>query len=156
MRVELQADCYAGVWGLRAGNMNQLDAGDIAEALNAAAAIGDDRLQKQTPGRRRARIVHPRVIATARALVQARHGLGPPEGLRHILDQLPMSHPATQFSDCRRGRLRAHPTADRICCAGCGAQVAASKQQELINLCARAHGAEAIFGVNILWRIGDE
>lgn len=51
VRMELQADCYAGVWGYHAGTMNQLDDGDIAEALNAATAIGDDRLQKQTEGR---------------------------------------------------------------------------------------------------------
>jgi len=50
-RLELQADCYAGVWGHYAGTMNQLESGDIAEALNAATAIGDDRLQKQTQGR---------------------------------------------------------------------------------------------------------
>jgi len=51
VRMELQADCYAGVWGFHAGAMNQLDSGDIAEALNAAMAIGDDRLQRQTQGR---------------------------------------------------------------------------------------------------------
>jgi predicted metalloprotease len=51
MRMELQADCYAGVWGNRAGTMNQLDSGDVAEGLAAATAIGDDRLQKQTQGR---------------------------------------------------------------------------------------------------------
>jgi predicted metalloprotease len=51
VRTELQADCYAGIWGYHAGAMNQLEPGDIAEALNAATAIGDDRLQKQGQGR---------------------------------------------------------------------------------------------------------
>jgi len=51
VRMELQADCYAGVWGYHAATKNQLDPGDVAEALNAATAIGDDRLQKQTQGR---------------------------------------------------------------------------------------------------------
>ena len=51
VRLELQADCYAGVWGHYAESMKQLEPGDIAEALNAATAIGDDRLQNQTQGR---------------------------------------------------------------------------------------------------------
>ena len=50
VRMELQADCYAGVWGHYAGNMKQLDPGEIAQALAAATAIGDDRLQKQSTG----------------------------------------------------------------------------------------------------------
>jgi hypothetical protein len=51
VRVELQADCYAGVWGNAAKQRNRLDEGDLDEALTAAAAIGDDRLQEQA-GRR--------------------------------------------------------------------------------------------------------
>jgi len=51
VRMELQADCYAGVWGHHAGLMKQLDPSDFPEALAAASAIGDDRMQKQTQGR---------------------------------------------------------------------------------------------------------
>ena len=51
VRIELQADCFAGVWGHHAGAMNQLEPGDAEEALAAATAIGDDRLQKQSQGR---------------------------------------------------------------------------------------------------------
>ena len=50
MRVELQADCFAGVWGHHAANAHLLDPGDMEEALAAATAIGDDRLQKQSQG----------------------------------------------------------------------------------------------------------
>jgi uncharacterized protein len=50
--LELQADFYAGVWANKAQEMEDiLDPGDIEEALNAANAIGDDRLQKQSQGR---------------------------------------------------------------------------------------------------------
>lgn len=49
--LELQADCYAGVWGYYAHNERQmLEEGDLNEALVAASAIGDDRLQKQATG----------------------------------------------------------------------------------------------------------
>jgi uncharacterized protein len=49
--VELQADCFAGIWGHHADRSRGiLESGDIEEGLNAAAAIGDDRLQKQAQG----------------------------------------------------------------------------------------------------------
>ncbi len=58
VRVELQADCYAGVWGHEAAQPGraaagrvELDPGDVEEGLGAAAAVGDDRLQQQGRGR---------------------------------------------------------------------------------------------------------
>ena len=50
VRLELQADCYAGVWGFYAKQRNILDPGDLEEALNAASAIGDDKLQREAQG----------------------------------------------------------------------------------------------------------
>ena len=52
VRLELQADCFAGIWAHHAERTRHiLEAGDVEEALNAAAAIGDDRLQRQAQGR---------------------------------------------------------------------------------------------------------
>ena len=52
VRLELQADCFAGVWGYRAdAAKNIIEPGEIEQALNAAAQIGDDRLQQQSQGR---------------------------------------------------------------------------------------------------------
>ena len=52
VRMELQADCLAGVWANNAQRArNLLESGDIEEGLNAASAIGDDRLQRQAQGR---------------------------------------------------------------------------------------------------------
>ena len=51
VRLELQADCFAGVWANRAQESRQiLERGDIEEALNAASSIGDDRLQQRSKG----------------------------------------------------------------------------------------------------------
>ena len=51
VRVELQADCYAGVWGHTAAAHGILETGDVEEGLNAAAAVGDDRIQRMSTGR---------------------------------------------------------------------------------------------------------
>ena len=52
VRLELQADCYAGVWARRSDEAHQwLDADDIQSAINAAQQIGDDTLQRRSQGR---------------------------------------------------------------------------------------------------------
>lgn len=50
IRLELQADCYAGVWGYFAQKRNLLEPGDLEEGLRAAAAVGDDTIMKRTQG----------------------------------------------------------------------------------------------------------
>jgi uncharacterized protein len=48
VRLELQADCYAGVWGHSTAQRNILEQGDVESAMNAAASIGDDRIQRMS------------------------------------------------------------------------------------------------------------
>jgi uncharacterized protein len=50
VRIELQADCLAGVWAHHANNRKLLDPGDVEEAMRAAAAVGDDNIQRRTQG----------------------------------------------------------------------------------------------------------
>lgn len=50
VRLELQADCYSGVWAAYAQDENRIEPGDVQEAMDAAAAIGDDALQKRAQG----------------------------------------------------------------------------------------------------------
>jgi predicted metalloprotease len=54
VQIELQADCYAGVWAHSTASRKLLDPGDVDEAMRAASAVGDDALQRQAEGR-----VHP-------------------------------------------------------------------------------------------------
>jgi uncharacterized protein len=54
VRLELQADCFAGIWGHSTGERKILESGDVESGLNAAAAIGDDRIQRMS-----GRGVHP-------------------------------------------------------------------------------------------------
>jgi predicted metalloprotease len=50
VRLELQADCFAGVWGHSTSQRNLLEPGEVQQGLNAAAAVGDDRLQRMSTG----------------------------------------------------------------------------------------------------------
>ncbi len=51
IRLELQADCFAGVWGYATYDRDLLETGDLEEGLTAAASVGDDRIQQQSGGR---------------------------------------------------------------------------------------------------------
>jgi predicted metalloprotease len=51
VRMELQADCFAGAWAHSAAQRGKLETGDVEEGLAAASAVGDDRIQKATTGR---------------------------------------------------------------------------------------------------------
>lgn len=67
VRLELQADCYAGVWAHSTAERKLLEAGDIEEALRAAAAIGDDTLQKKA-----GRTVRPETFSHGTSAQRAR------------------------------------------------------------------------------------
>jgi uncharacterized protein len=80
VRMELQADCLAGVWGHSTAQRNLLEQGDVEAALSAASAIGDDRIQRMSGGR-----VHPESFthgSSAQRVEWFRRGLqaGDPDG----------------------------------------------------------------------------
>ena len=90
VQVELQADCFAGVWANRendrcsAGQAAFIEPGDVEAALQTAAAIGDDTLQQQRAGLCGARQLHPRHVRAAPALVQHRLQGGHDRKLQHL------------------------------------------------------------------------
>ena len=85
VRVELQADCYAGVWAKNTDRINKiLEPGDIEAALRAAAAIGDDAIQKSTRGYAVPDLFHAWIVAAARALVRERIRQRLDVRLRHV------------------------------------------------------------------------
>ncbi len=70
VRLELQADCFAGIWGNTTEQRGLLHPEDVENGLGAAAAVGDDRLQRMSTGRVSPGIIHSRQFSTAHALVQ--------------------------------------------------------------------------------------
>ena len=84
VRVELQADCFAGVWAHFTAQKGLLEQGDIEEALNAAQKIGDDTLQKRTQGYVVPESFNHGTSAQRQKWLVRRHQERQAGGLRHI------------------------------------------------------------------------
>jgi len=101
VRIELQADCFAGIWGHYMAQEGLLEPGDVEEGLGAAAAVGDDRLQTHVHRLRQPRCVHPRQLRPARSLVPARPRVRP---TRELSDLTPVSSSSRPFTTQKRGQ----------------------------------------------------
>ena len=85
VRVELQADCLAGVWANHSNQRwNSLEPGDVEAAMQTAAAIGDDRLAAAIARLRCAGCLYPRFLGAAAALVHDRPQGGQGVGLQYL------------------------------------------------------------------------
>ena len=101
--LELQADYFAGVWAHHAEKKKHiLEEGDIESGLNAASRIGDDALQKQSPGLRGSRFIHARHLGPARQVVPKGPGLRRHQRWRHV--QLPRALSLERATGPRRLR----------------------------------------------------
>lgn len=80
VQVELQADCLAGVWAHHSQEKWKfIEPGDVEAAMQTAAAIGDDRLQRRGPRR-----LHARLVRATRPLVHDRAAIGKPIPVQHL------------------------------------------------------------------------
>ena len=123
VRQELQADCLAGVWANNAQKrLNWLEPGDIEEALNAANAIGDDRLQQQGQGRVVPGLVYPWYVGATGALVQNRFRPGPGWPVRYLCGEKSVNEEVVVSRYCslaqrpRPPSTRSRNSAPGACC----------------------------------------
>ena len=117
VRLELQADCYAGMWAKNATSTD--DAGgealildltqeDIQQAIEAAKSVGDDRIQQQTTGQGQQGAVDPRLGGGADEVVPGRLHRGQPRGLRHLRTRDGRVRAGSRRADVHRLHRRAH------------------------------------------------
>ena len=107
VRLELQADCYAGVWARSV--FDQLDDGDLKEAIRASEAVGDDRLQRRATGEVRPDSFTHGTLRAAREVVPDGAVVGPARRLRHVLGRRLARPSAGLPSTAPGGEARSRP-----------------------------------------------